>query len=190
MGERASAVASRARFVLALILSLAVTAEAVAGSECDPIARQITSYEERIKPVLQDEPEDLPKDLARYARLIESGETDRARPIGEDIRSSYVGMEAITAPKELTRIHTDLVTYYRDGVAALDASDARDRAAYRKAEIDTWLGLKRYFVNLRDLWVEYACLPGEVEAIEEQHLPRLEEYLADLRKGQAAPRVY
>jgi hypothetical protein len=173
---------------LSVWLLLVSASTAIAG-DCEPLMKQIEPYDRALKEALDDEPEDLPKELSRHAEFIRSGETERAMVIDNEIRSGLAGLLKIESPQPLQTLHAGLIAYYRAGVSVLD-TQKQGGAALHDAEIETWTGLKNYYVNLRDLFVAHDCMPGEVEAIEEHYLPKLEAQLEELRKGKPLPVHY
>jgi hypothetical protein len=177
-----------------LVASVSVGLLLVSGStafagDCKPLMKQIEPYDRALKQALDDEPEDLPKELNRHAELIRSGETERAMAIDHEIRSGLAGLLKIEAPQPFLKMHAGLIVYYRAGVSVLEAQK-QGGAALHDAEIETWTGLKNYYVNLRDLLVAHDCMPGDVEAIEEHYLPTLEAQLEEMRKGKPLPAHY
>jgi hypothetical protein len=168
---------------------VASATQALAG-DCTPMLERIAPYERGVGEAIDDEAEDLPKELSRYSRAMQSGHSDQAERINRKIRSGLVALEALDAPVEVAKLHAGLIDYYRAGVAVLDARAHGDEAAHHAAEIETWLGLRSYFKNLRDLFVEHDCMPGEVEAINDDYLPMLDEQIAKLRSGESPPAHY
>jgi len=173
---------------LSVALLLVPASTAIAG-DCKPLMKQIEPYDRALKEALDDEPEDLPKELSRHAEFIRSGQTERSMAIDHDIRSGLAGLLKIEAPRPLLILHTGLIAYYRAGVSVLDAQQ-QGGAALHDAEIKTWTGLKNYYVNLRDLLVAHDCMPGDVEALEEHYLPTLEAKLEEMQKGEPLPAHY
>lgn len=173
---------------LSVGLLLVSVSSAFAG-DCEPLMKQIEPYDRALKEALDDEPEDLPKELDRHAEFIRSGETDRAMALDHEIRSGLAGLMTIDAPQPLQTLHSGLIAYYRAGVSVLDAQK-QGGTALHDAEIETWTGLKNYYVNLRDVLVAHQCMPGDVEAIEEHYLPTLEAQLEELRNGKPLPAHY
>ncbi len=173
---------------LSLGLLLVSASTAIAG-DCKPLMKQIEPYDRALKEALDDEPEDLPKELRRHAEFMRSGQTDRSMAIDHEIRSGLAGLLKIEAPQPLLTLHAGLIAYYRAGVSVLDAQK-QGGAALNDAQIETWTGLRNYYVNLRDLLVAHDCMPGDVEAIEEHYLPTLEVQLEELRKGKPLPAHY
>ena len=71
---------------LSLGLLLVSASTAIAG-DCKPLMKQIEPYDRALKEALDDEPEDLPKELRRHAEFMRSGQTDRSMAIDHEIRS-------------------------------------------------------------------------------------------------------
>lgn len=178
-----------ARIAVMMITILAIVPPALAQG-CPALLKGLESWESEMKNAIRDEPEDLPKELARYSKALESQDAAQADRIQQKIRNGYNGLKAISPPSEVAVMHSDMIDYYRAGVAVLDARNSGDHQARHAAEIDTWLGLKRFFTNVRDLFVEHDCNAGDVEAIEEHYLPELEKQLAEMLMGGSLPAHY
>ena len=82
---------------------------------------------------MRDEPEDLPKELQRYARALESEDAAQADRIQQKIRAGFSGLREIDPPPDVTQLHADMIDYYRAGVAVLDARDMGDDRARHTA---------------------------------------------------------
>ena len=178
-----------ALWTVLLIGCVAVVSPAMAQG-CPSLMDGIGTWEGELKEVLRDEPEDLPKELERHGRALASHDVDRADRIQERIRAGYRGLKTISPPSEVEKLHSDMIDYYRAGVAVLDARKSGDDRARHAAEIETWVGLKAFFTNLRDLFVEHDCNAGDVEAIEQHYLPELEAHLVEMRRGESLPAHY
>ena len=166
--------------VVAAALAIGIAAPA---DDCRRPITGLESYERELKRALQDEPEDLPKELQRYGRALDSGDAAQAERIQRKIRSGRVALETIAPAPDLARLHADLIDYYSAGVAVLDARSRGDDRARSAAELETWLGLRRFFTNLRALFVEHGCNQGDVEALDQHYLPALDEQIERLRSG-------
>jgi hypothetical protein len=176
------------RMTVVLTTILAIGAE-TSGADCPPLTERIDSYERELKTAMRDEPEDLPNELRRYARALESDDAAQADRIQQKIRAGFSGLLEIDSPPDVARLHADMIDYYRAGVAVLDARDRGDDQARHRAEIQTWLGLKQYFTNIRELLVEHDCNAGDIAAIDEHYLPELEEHLEQMRTGRSRGRA-
>jgi hypothetical protein len=174
-----------------VVISVLVFVAQSAAADCQPFMETISGYEREVKEAMHDEPEDLPKELSRYEKARQSNyTTEQAERIEKKIRAGYLGMKMIKPPASVTKLHADMVDYYKSGVAMLDAIERDDAEDRRAAELATWVGLKKYFLNIRVLFVKHDCNMGDVEAIDAHYLPMLDETIEGLRRGTAAPSTY
>jgi hypothetical protein len=173
-------------FTLMIVATFAIGAEALA-EDCKQSITGLDSYERELKQAIRDEPEDLPKELQRYAKALGSGDSAQADRLQRKVRAGYAELKMIASPPSLAQLHADLIDYYRAGVAVLDALDSGDDRARRNAELETWLGLKRFFLNLRALSIEHRCNEGDLEALDQHYLPEIEKRIEQMRSGQDPP---
>ena len=177
------------RVTLVLFMMGTLGSEALAG-ECPTLIASIDVYDPLMKEAIDDEPEDLPKELHRYGRALASSDTAQAARIQGQIEKAFAAMQSIDPPIEVSKVHSGLVDYYRAGVAVIAARKLDDQAAQHAAEIETFVGLKQYFVNVRDVFAEHGCGEGEVEAINQHYLPRLDQHIEAMRNGAPVPARY
>ena len=107
------------RFIVITIATLAVGSEAKA-EDCKKSIAGLDAYERELKQAIRDEPEDLPKELRRYAKALASGDPAQADRIQRRTRRGLVGLNMIDPPPDLARLHDGMIAYYRAGVAVLD----------------------------------------------------------------------
>jgi hypothetical protein len=172
---------------LAVILAALGMASSTFAADCKPLIKGMDAYEHGMKDALNDEPEDLPKELRRFKKALASGDTAQADRIQKKIRRAPGSLRSKKAPPALRTLHADMIEYYEAGVAVLDATSRDDKDARRAAEIETWIGLRKYFTNIRDVFVEFRCNEGDVEAIEANYFPMLDAEIDALRSAVAAP---
>jgi hypothetical protein len=177
------------RVTLVLFMMGTLVSEALAG-ECPALMASVDVYDRLMSEAIDDEPEDLPKELHRYGRALASGDTAQAARIRGKIEKAFAAMQSVKPPIEVSKLHSGLVDYYGAGVAVIAAREQDDQAAQHAAEIETFVGLKQYFVNVRDVFAEHGCGEGEVEAINEHYLPRLDQHIEAMRNGAPAPARY
>lgn len=156
------------------ILLIALCLPALGADSCDEWKRTYAVYEDEVYKAIQDEPEDLPRELRRHAKALSSGQTDQAERIDQKIRGGLVGLEAITPHPEMARFHADLIDCYRNGVDVLDADRSGDGPGRRAAEVRTWHAFREMFVTVRDMLVDRGCDPGDVQAIEQKYLIQID----------------
>ena len=149
------------------ILLLAAFLQAHGADDCTEWKRTYATYEDEVYKAIQDEPEDLPKELRRHAKANANGYTDQAKKIESKIRGGLTGLLAIDPHPDMTRFHADLIDCYRNGVAVLDAEARGDGPGRNAAEIRTWQAFRRMFVTVRDLLVSdyLRHIDGEIEAL-------------------------
>jgi hypothetical protein len=169
--------------VVLLIVSLSVPV--LGADDCEAWKRSYATYEDEVTEAIQDEPEDLPRELRRHAEAVKNGQADYAERIENKIRNGLTGLLAIHPHPEMARFHTDLVACYGNAVAALDAEDRGDAAGHRAAELQTWQTFRGLIVTVRDLLAAHGCDPGEVEAIDQKFLPEIDARIEALRSESA-----
>lgn len=165
------------------ILLLAVSPSARGADHCAEWQKGFAAYEDEVEKAIQDEPEDLPRELRRHAEAIASGNNDYAERIEKKIRGGLTGLQAIDPDPDMTRFHADLIACYRNGVAVLDAEQRGDGPGRQEAEIRTWESFRRMFTTVRDLLVERECSPGDVAAIDQDYLPHIDAEIEALKSG-------
>jgi hypothetical protein len=163
------------------ILLIALCLPAQAADLCDEWKRNYAAYENEISAVIQDEPEDLPKELRRYARALARGYTDQAEQIETKIREGLTGLGEIDPHPDVRRFHTELTNCYRNGVAVLDADRSGDGPGRLVAEVRTWQAFRQMFVTVRDLLEAHGCDSGEAEVIDQKYLVRIDAEIEALR---------
>ena len=156
------------------ILLMALSLPAQGADSCDEWKRSYAAYEDEVSKAIQDEPEDLPKELRRYAKALASGYTDQAEKIETKIRGGLTGLQGINPHADMTRFHADLIDCYRNGVAVLDADRSGDGPGRLAAEVRTWQAFRQLFVTVRDLLDARGCDPGDVEAIDQKYLAHID----------------
>lgn len=166
-----------------VFLLLAVPLSVHVADDCTEWKKTFATYEDEVYKAIQDEPEDLPKELRRHAKAIANGYTDQAERIEKKIRGGLTGLQAINPHPDMTRFHADLIDCYRNGVAVLDAEQRGDGPGRNAAEIRMWQAFKRMFVTVRDLLASRECDPGDVEAIEQKYLVHIDEQIETLKSG-------
>lgn len=112
-----------------------------------------------------------------------SGHTAQADRIEQKIRSGFIRLQAIEASARVATMHAGMIEYYRSAVAFLDAHSEGDVAARRAAELDTWIGSREFFVDLRGLLVRHECASRDVETIDRRYMPALNDRIQKLRAG-------
>ena len=165
------------------ILLLAVSMSAQSADDCAEWKATFATYENEVERAIQDEPEDLPKELRRHAKAVANGYTDQAQKIDAKIRGGLTGLRAIEPPPDMTRFHANLVDCYLNGVAVLDAENRGDGPGRNEAEIRTWQAFRRMFMTVRDLLTERGCDPGDVTAIEQKYLIHIDAEIEALKSG-------
>jgi hypothetical protein len=167
--------------IVVATLGLAATAGA---QSCNRAVPGLAAYEGDLKRAIQDEPEDLPMELRRHLKALASGDVAQADRVDAKVRRAHAALSELSPASGLVRLHGDMTDYYGAGVAVLDARSRGDEAAERAALLETWVGLRSFFANIRDLAVEHGCNAGDVEAIDQHYLPRLDAQIARLRRGE------
>lgn len=159
--------------ILAILL-IALCPPARGADSCDEWKRTYAGYEDEVSKAIQDEPEDLPKELRRYAKALASGYTEQAEKIEAKIRGGLTGLQEIDPHPEMRRFHADLIECYQNGVAVLDADRNGDGPGRLAAEVRTWQAFRQMFVTVRDLLDARGCDPGDVEAIDQKYLAHID----------------
>ena len=172
------------RQMLFVVIASVTLIPAAWASDCSMLEKKIDSYERQLKAAIRDEAEDLPMELRRFAKALASGDVSRAERIENEIRTGYANLRTIEPSSGLTKLHVDMTDYYRAGVAVLDAQRADDASTLKAVEVETWVGLRAYYANVRDLFAAHGCNEGDVKAIDERYLPVLNERIEKLRKGE------
>ena len=165
------------------ILLVALCLPAQATDRCDEWKRNYASYEDAVYEAIQDEPEDLPKELRRHAKALARGYNDQAAKIDAKIRGGLTGLEAIDPHPDMRRFHTELTHCYRNGVAVLDAERRGDGPGRLAAEVRTWQAFRQMFVTVRDLLEAHGCDSGDVEAIDQKYLIHIDAEIEALKAG-------
>ena len=165
------------------ILLFAVSLPAQGADDCAEWKRGFAVYEDEVEKAIQDEPEDLPKELRRHAKAVANGYTDQAEKIDRKIRGGLSGLQAINPHPDMAGFHVELLACYRNGVAALDSEQRGDGSGRHAAEISTWQAFRRMIVSVRDLLAEHGCDPEEVDAFSQEFLPQIDAEIAALKDG-------
>lgn len=163
------------------ILLVALCLPARATELCDEWKRSFAAYEHEVSAAIQDEPEDLPRELRRHAKALARGYTEQAERIEAKIRDGLTGLEAIDPHPDMRRFHAELTHCYRNGVAVLDAERNGDGPGSLAAEVRTWQAYRKMFVAVRDLLEAHGCDPGDVEAIDQKALAHIDAEIEILR---------
>jgi hypothetical protein len=140
------------------------------ADSCEEWKRSYSVYEDEVSAAIQDEPEDLLKELRNHAKALARGNTDYAERIETKIRGGLVGLRKIDPHPEMARFHGELIECYRNGVDVLDADRSGDGPGRLAAEVRTWQAFRQMFVTVRDMLAARGCDPEEVEAIDQKFL--------------------
>ena len=163
------------------ILLIALYLPAQGADSCDEWKRSYSVYEDEVSEAIQDEPEDLPKELRSHGKALARGDTDYAERIETKIRGGLVGLRKIKPHPDMTGFHADLIECYRNGVAVLDADRNGDGPGRLAAEVRTWQAFRRMFVTVRDMLAARGCDPGDVEAINQKYLTYIDAEIEALK---------
>jgi hypothetical protein len=139
---------------------------------CAAWMASLSDYDAAFERVMRGEPEDLMR-LIREAR--EPGAKAQAKKaIGEKL----AGLRGITPPSELATVHGRLLAYVQTVADAVASAAPADSRVEKPAPRPCYETLLSYYRELRSLLRKHDCRGGDVEALDQQIIPKLEEYLA------------
>jgi hypothetical protein len=153
---------------------------AEAGEPCEAWMASLVDYDAAFERVMRGEPEDLLR-LIREAR--DPGAKAQA---GKKAGEKLAGLRGITPPPELASLHGRLIAYAQAVADAVAAASPADTSVDKPAPRPCYESLLGYYREMRSLLRKHGCRGGDVDALDQRIIPKLEEYLS---QGAAAVEV-
>jgi len=169
-------------FFISMMASLTLLTPAMAqdGAPCKAWMASLKDYDAAFERVMRGEPEDL-LHLIREAR-----EPDRKASAQKRAGEKLSGLRNIVPPRELASLHGHLVAYAQAVADAVAAASPEDAGAKEPALRPCFETLLSYYREMRDLMRKRGCRGGDLDALEQNLIPRLEQQLAQ-GTAEAAP---
>ncbi len=159
--------------LVVLLAVISLPSPAQESESCAAWMESVRDYDLAFERVMKGEPDEL-------LRLVEEArEPERRSAARETIGKKLAGLREIDPPRELATVHHKLITYA--GAVAHAVEDAAAMEAGSKVPVPrACIGaLLDYYVALRDLMVRHDCRGGDLEALENRVIPRLEQLLVE-----------
>ncbi|MBP7147438.1 MAG: hypothetical protein KBD01_07820 [Acidobacteria bacterium] len=159
--------------LVVLLAVISLPSPAQESESCAAWMESVRDYDLAFERVMKGEPDEL-------LRLVEEArEPERRIAARETIGKKVAGLRDIDPPRELAAMHGKLLAYAEAVAHAVENAGPTEPGTKVPVPRACIGRLLDYYVALRDLMVKHDCRGGDLEALENQVIPRLEQLLVE-----------